>query len=225
MDDAPTNGDAGHTGCTPVMSVLRLWWLAVAFLCLVILETVACADLGTVRATKSVEGYDVTLFTAPEPLRAGPVDVSVMVVNHKTGQALVDCQIEILMKPTFEGPASFTVLATREDAQNKLLQAALFDLPEPGQWQVTAKITGLPQINLPIELTALVDAFAELPRWRSIWLWLALPIIALVIYVFNQICVASRNKRHQRRSVGAKKGVERIAMLFFGWVPANPTIA
>ncbi|MDG2054750.1 MAG: hypothetical protein P8J86_08580 [Phycisphaerales bacterium] len=185
------------------MTHIRSSWIMLPIALLVITVS-ARADLGTVRDTKTIEGYDLTLFSSPEPFRAGPVDISVMVANHDTGQTIVDCQIEILLTPTFDGPAAFHVPATRENAQNQLLQAALFEIPEPGQWKVTARVTGLSGISQPIELTALVDAFPHLPRWRSIWLWLVLPIIALVVYVFNQICAASRKQRHKRRSMESK---------------------
>ena len=76
------------------MKNLVIHCLSMVLLVLMI-KTEAIADLGTVRDSKVIEGYECTLFSAPEPFRAGPVDISVMVVNNKTGQALVDCQIDV----------------------------------------------------------------------------------------------------------------------------------
>ena len=44
------------------------------------------ADGGTVRLSEEQGRYRITVFTAPAPLRAGPVDVSVLVQEAATGE-------------------------------------------------------------------------------------------------------------------------------------------
>src|SRR5262249_156491 len=55
----------------------------------------ARADGGTVRLSQRAGGYQVTVFTEPTPLRAGPVDVSVLVQDAATGQALPGAQVTV----------------------------------------------------------------------------------------------------------------------------------
>src|SRR5580704_13866550 len=58
----------------------------------------ARADGGTVRYYDRLGDYRVTVFTSPAPLRAGPVDVSVLVQNVETGQPIVDAEVIIFAK-------------------------------------------------------------------------------------------------------------------------------
>ena len=46
----------------------------------------ARGDGGTVRLSRCEGGYRITVFTAPTPFRAGPVDISVLVQDAATGE-------------------------------------------------------------------------------------------------------------------------------------------
>ena len=45
----------------------------------------AAADGGSMRSVRKKGGYQITVFTAPTPFRAGPVDISVLVQDASTG--------------------------------------------------------------------------------------------------------------------------------------------
>ncbi len=61
--------------------------LMLAILSSVILHpsSLARADGGAVRLRQRSGGYQIAVFTEPTPLRAGPVDVSVLVQDAETG--------------------------------------------------------------------------------------------------------------------------------------------
>ncbi|HEV3163089.1 MAG TPA: hypothetical protein VGZ22_03530, partial [Isosphaeraceae bacterium] len=46
----------------------------------------ALADGGTLRVSERQGAYEVTVFTAPAFLRAGPVEISVLVQDSATGE-------------------------------------------------------------------------------------------------------------------------------------------
>ena len=61
------------------------------------LQRGARADGGLLRARQAAGPFIVSIFTAPEPLRAGPVDVSVFVQSSE-GDVLTDAVVDILLE-------------------------------------------------------------------------------------------------------------------------------
>ncbi len=105
----------------------------------------ACADGGSVRLSERKGGYRVTVFTAPSPFRAGPVDISVLVQDAVTGQPLPQARVTVRM--TRIGQPTLEYAATQEVATNKLLHAAQFELPAPGRWEL--EVPAKPGISVP----------------------------------------------------------------------------
>src|SRR5438445_9925471 len=87
------------------------------------------ADGGTVRLSEKQGNYRLTVFTAPTPLRAGPVDVSVLVQDATTGEPASD--VQVMIQAAWRGSPALAIHhpATTEAATNKLYYAATFDLP------------------------------------------------------------------------------------------------
>ena len=83
----------------------------------------AQADGGFVELHQEVGPFVVTVFSAPGPLRAGPVDISVLVQDRASGQPVLDGEVLVCLKR--EGAITLVERATRELAQNKLLYSAL----------------------------------------------------------------------------------------------------
>src|SRR5260370_27143233 len=92
----------------------------------------ARADGGTVRLSEQQGKYRIAVFTAPTVLRAGPVDVSVLVQDADTGEAASGVLVSIGVERRGFPDVAFRHRATTEAATNKLFYAAEFDLPEPG---------------------------------------------------------------------------------------------
>ena len=57
------------------------------------------ADGGTVRHSERRGDRSITVFTSPTPLRAGLVDVSVLVLDANTGTPLVDVPVDVPVAP------------------------------------------------------------------------------------------------------------------------------
>src|SRR5436190_18787491 len=98
---------------------------------LFLLPAVATADGGDIRLSEQQGNYRITVFSAPTPLRAGPVDVSVLVQEAASGEPVPDA--EVMVKEVRRGSLGVERRhpATTEAATNKLYRAATFDLPEP----------------------------------------------------------------------------------------------
>ena len=153
-------------------------------------SSLARADGGTVRLAEQKGSYRITVFTAPTPLRAGPVDLSVLVQDASTGEPASDVQVTV--KATRRGsPAVGIHPATTEAATNKLYYAATFDLPEPGWYALEVSIAGArgeAQVHLDLE------AAQPLPPWLAVWPWLAWPVLVILLFGIHQVLVRRRSR-------------------------------
>jgi len=141
----------------------------------------AQADGGFVELHQEVGPFVVTVFSAPGRLRAGPVDISVMVQDRASGQPVLDGEVFVRLK----SPGGITLVerATRELAQNKLLYAALMNLPETGQWELEVTIK---QGKETASISGQVSAAAPTPFLLSYWRSLSLPPIVFTVFALNQ---------------------------------------
>jgi hypothetical protein len=149
------------------------------------------ADGGTVRLSQRQGGYHITVFTAPTPLRAGPVDVSVLVQDARTGQPVPDARVTVRAAPRGRAGESIVHPATSEAATNKLFRAAVFELTESGWWDIEVAVAGEGgQTNVRFE----VEAAEAAPPWLELWPWLGWPVLAVVLFGIHQWLV--RRKHH-----------------------------
>ena len=154
-------------------------------------SSLAWADGGAVRLREQAGAYQVTVFTSPTPFRAGPVDVSVLVQDAATGECVP--QARVTMRLTARGTRD--VLdhpATVEAATNKLFRAAIFQLPEPGWWDVEIAVEGP---HGPALLRLEVQADEPLPRWRELWPWFVWPALVVAFFGLHQVLVRRRGSR------------------------------
>jgi hypothetical protein len=143
--------------------------------------TRAHADGGAVQFEKSAGPFVVTVFTTPTPLRAGPVDISLMVQSRENHQPVLDCQAIVQLRK--EGGTNIRSAATHEAAQNKLLYAAQVNVPEPGLWELEVAIEhGDDAINVAGEIAVAPANPVLLVYWRS----LALPPLLISLFAVNQ---------------------------------------
>jgi len=92
---------------------------------------VALGDGGRVRLQADAGPFAVTIFTAPEPLAAGPADVSVLVQDRTTGEVLPDASVEIVLAGP--GGGARTIRAAGPGT-NRLLRAAALSFDRAGSW-------------------------------------------------------------------------------------------
>src|SRR5262249_21986920 len=122
----------------------RRFWEAslTALLALATWPPAARADGGTLRLWERAGNYQVSVFTAPAPFRAGPVDVSVFVQDAATGRHVPEARVSVRLTARTGPGLTLDYEATPGAATNKLFHAAHFDLPAPGRWGVEVRVEG-----------------------------------------------------------------------------------
>jgi hypothetical protein len=133
--------------------------------------------------------YWIAVFTSPNPLRAGPVDVSVLVQNTETGQTVGNAHVAFRLTLRDPPGTSIYAVATSTAATNKLMQAALVALPAAGWWNVEVECTtdaGTTQTRFAME------ASPPLPRWLTIWPWFTWPLAAVMLFVVHRWLVGRK---------------------------------
>ena len=126
----------------------------------------------------------MTVFTAPAPLRAGPVDVSVLVQDADTGAPVENPTVEVVLTPAGASEPAARGPATAEAATNKLFRAAQFDVPEAGRWRIDVELDGP---KGPARVGFEADVAGPLPRWVELWPWIALPVPVVLLFVAHQV--------------------------------------
>jgi hypothetical protein len=157
---------------------------------------VAHGDGGAVRLSQQAGPYRVTVFTAPTPLRAGPVDVSVFVQDGAGGEPLPDVTVRITLTPAGRSGQALEARASREAATNKLFQAATFDLATPGPWQLVTAVEG-PRGEA--RCVCEIEVEAPPPRWVELWPWFAWPVVPVVLYALHQVLGRKGRQGHAGR--------------------------
>ncbi|GGH05130.1 hypothetical protein [Silvibacterium dinghuense] len=98
----------------------------------------AFADGGRLRSRTVAGPFVVTLFTTPDPLRAGMADFSVAV--ERPGEQGIVQDAEIDLKLTTPGQPDLNLKLTHGAATSRFLEAANFELPHAGHWHYTLTI-------------------------------------------------------------------------------------
>jgi hypothetical protein len=167
-----------------IVVALMLGWLA-----LVMSSTSARADGGALRLYERANGYRIALFSSPTPLRAGPVDISLLVQDADTLEPARVTDVSVALTRMGDRMATLHIPATTEAATNKLLHAAVFDLPKPGRWMIEVAVEGS---RGPGRVRFELEAAEPLPRWLSLWPWWSWPALAVLLYAIHQILVYRR---------------------------------
>lgn len=150
------------------------------------------ADGGTVRASVQKGRWQVTVFTSPNPLRAGPVDVSVLVQDAKTGRPDPAARVTVTAASRTVPPVVVSEPATPDAATNKLLVAALFDLPEAGWWDFQVEVAAAGETH---EAAFAAEAAEPLPGWVSLAGWVGWPAAAVLVFAAHQVLVRRKTGR------------------------------
>ena len=83
--------------------------------------------------------FVITVFTTPTSLRAGPVDISVLVQDREDGQPVLDSEVSVWLRR--DSGRTVGGQATRAVAQSKLLYCTAVHLPEAWQWVLEVTVT------------------------------------------------------------------------------------
>ncbi|CAN5118790.1 hypothetical protein BH11PLA2_BH11PLA2_16740 [soil metagenome] len=155
-------------------------------LILLLLSNVARADGGTLRLSQKVGPRQVAVFTSPTPPRAGVIDVSVLAQNS-AGETDTTVKVRVLATRKDGDSSMISKRATGEAATNKLLQAAILDLPTPGLWMISVIVDDA-------ETTFELEIAEPLPAWWNLAAWIAWPLLAVVLFAIHRRLVKRRNR-------------------------------
>jgi hypothetical protein len=161
-----------------------------AILVLSVAATAARGDGGLLRLSQQAGPYRVAVFTDPTPLRAGPIDVSVLVQDAATGQPVLD--VPVVVSLTNAG-TRLEVAADHAGATNKLLYAANLELAEAGAWRLEVRVAAAEPVAVEIE------AAGSAPRWRQLWPWFTWPVVPVLLFALLE---ARRLRRRPRAGAG-----------------------
>jgi hypothetical protein len=122
----------------------------------------------------------ISVFVSPVPLRAGPIDISVLLQNAETEQPIDSAEVHLRVGSNdASGPAIYAV-ATQAAATNKLLKAALFELPAPGAWDV--EINYIANHDTADQVRCTLQAGPPLAKWFTVWPWFSWPAVVVLLY-------------------------------------------
>jgi hypothetical protein len=152
----------------------------------------AMADGGSVRLSRESGNYQIAIFTSPTPLRAGPVDISVLVQDAATHEPVSEVQIVVKAARRDRQGAAVHRPATFEAATNKLFQAVALNLNEPGWWQVEIGLDGsLGEARVALD----IEAEKPLPRYLAMWSWLTWPALPILLFGAHQFLISRPARR------------------------------
>jgi len=146
----------------------------------------AHADGVAVRWRESAGAFTVTVFTSPDPIAAGPIDVSVLVQDRADGAPILDGLVTLrLASLTDIGDPMLKATATHDAATNKLLYATWVDVGA-GKWALRVVIQrGDERSTLDVPLSV-VPATTRLTEY---WPHLLLPPLAILVFILHQCLV------------------------------------
>ncbi|HXE11085.1 MAG TPA: hypothetical protein VN633_03135 [Bryobacteraceae bacterium] len=139
-----------------------------------------CADGGSVQFRQQTGSIVVTLFGSPSPLRTGPADLSVLLETAGGNQPVLDADVSLTLR---QGETHLTAAATHAQATNKLLYAALPDLPTPGQWQVTVMVE---RAGTHSEVGGTINILPGPPAILFYWPYFLVVPVAIGLFALNQ---------------------------------------
>jgi len=149
------------------------------------------ADGGAVRLSREQGNYQIAVLTTPTPLRAGPIDISVLVQKAGTHELVPDGQVALKLTPRGRPGGSVSQLATAQAATNKLFRAAHFELRESGWWDVDVSIDGpLGNADARVEL----QVAEPLPAWQAMCPWFGWPVFVICLFGAGEIIALARRR-------------------------------
>ena len=148
-----------------------------------VLAAPAHADGGTVQLSQTSGPFLVTVLTAPTPLRAGLIDVSVLVQDGDSRAPLLDAALAVTLRPVDASAPSREAPATHAAATNKLFYAALLDVPTAGRWTIDVSIAAGTRAT---SVSCVVDVAPPLAPAARYWPYLILPFAAIALYALHQ---------------------------------------
>jgi cytochrome c oxidase assembly factor CtaG len=114
-------------------------------------------DGDVVRLQENSGRFRISVFTAPDPLSAGPCDISVLVQDRNSGEIVLDAPVSLAIDPpdSVHGPPA-EVAATTEASSMKLVKSGTMNLTREGAWNLRVLVGGASegQVQSVLNVTA-----------------------------------------------------------------------
>ena len=140
-------------------------------------------DGGVVRLHESRGNLTVSVFTAPDPLRVGLADLSVLIQSSNDGAVLLDPEVTFTLSPPAGRGGELRLAPSRSNATNQLLQSVEVSLPVAGIWELAVSVR---RGGEEVVLTCLLPVTPLPPSWVRLWPLLALVPLAIALFAANQ---------------------------------------
>jgi hypothetical protein len=158
--------------------------------------TAARGDGGTMLLHQDAGPFTITLFAAPQPLQAGPADLSVMVQDRSSGEVLLDSMIDVSIAPEVavasQQTGQQTVRLATGQASNRLLQAGTVHFSKAGRWRLTL-VVHRHNDTARLETECIVQA--DTARSRLVWFYVLMPLGVILVFIFHQRLKLSQEVR------------------------------
>jgi hypothetical protein len=146
------------------------------------------ADGGAVRAITRDGSYQISVFTSPTPLVAGPVDISVLVQDAETLAALTGTPVLISLTPRDPNGAGIILEATAEAAGNKLFRACAAELA-PGWYDISAQCGSGKEVG---RVRFALEVGPPPPRLAGLWPWFTWPAVPVLLFGLHEFLARRR---------------------------------
>ncbi len=135
----------------------------------------AVADGGQILLQQVAGSYAVTVFATPEPVSTGDADLTVLVQDNASQQAILDASVTLTLQPERGLPVPVRLHRTG----SQLMYAGSFHFQQAGSWSLTALV----QRGKETVETHGAFVVAE-SHGRGVVLWICLLIPGLLIALF-----------------------------------------
>jgi hypothetical protein len=153
----------------------------------------AHADSGRLQMRQAAGPFMVSLFTTPESLAVGSADLSVMV--EEKGSVLLDADVVVTLTPDDARLAPVIAHLSHAHATNRLLVDAVVQLPRAGRWRAVIHVAERGrEASVATDLT--VASYST--RRGTVWLFAALPLLAIALFAWVQMERRARRTRMLR---------------------------
>ena len=149
------------------------------------------ADGGTVQLRKEAGDLVITLFTSTSPVSVGLVDISLLLQNRNGLDPVLDATVSLALRENTSN-SEVRAPATREQARNKLLYAALVTFPTPGKWRIVITVV---QHGRETNTSGTLDVEQAPGNATPYASYLAFPPAIIVLFVIRERLIRRRAHR------------------------------
>jgi len=129
--------------------------------------------------------YMMTVWTSPDPAKVGDVHVALALVLAEDASPILDADV-IIRLSSLEADKEVAEPATTENSENKFLYEAIFELDEPGLYQVSIEASSLDGASGATSFELEVESAAGFNWLYLIPIILGLAAIVFLIYALRQ---------------------------------------